>query len=410
MDSIVKKGILILYPYFPLWAWLSVTFLHKPLGFFVTLLGLPVAFYYLAKGSRKLPNYVVCLMLFTVYSLYSVFANDAMPDGSSPVFFVLNDATLLACILFIILENVTFTEKEMKTLTKGILFIVVISLAVSLLQSQDPSFFFNPLLEDGLIGLGENRNSAFSIYSWIALNSVSVTFPVLIAILVNFYDPKQIVFYLIMLAAIVVPFFNKGRAFMLATLIVLSQIVFDKDRALNKRVTYVFGFLIGILFLVSIAGEFGINIQEIIDNRILEKESDMASAKSRLTSYNVFMKVFPENPVFGVGPKTQDNVIDLLLGEANIIHVGYLSYLYYYGILGCIFIFLAIFFLLKEAWEVGKRSGFWGSFYGLLAFALGNLTFEYFYMSEMGLVLAVLYMKYYGGPYLERQENELRVA
>src|SRR5690606_6871798 len=153
---------------------------------------------------------------------------------------------------------------------------------------------------------------------------------------------------------------------------------FDSQRALSKRMTYVVGFVIGIFFLVAIAGELGINIQEIIDNRILEKDSDMASAKSRLTSYNVFMKVFPENPVFGVGPKTQDNVIDMLLGEANIIHVGYLAYLYYYGILGCIFIFLAIFFLLKETWNVGKKSGFWGSFYAFLAFAFGNLTFEYF--------------------------------
>jgi hypothetical protein len=389
-----------------------VTFLHKPIGFFVAILGLPVALYYLANGRKQVPKYLVCLMLFTAYSLYSVFANNSMPDNTSPFFFILNDASLLACILFIIIENIEFTEKEMNRLTRGILLVVGISLVVSVLQMKDTSIFFNPNMEDGLIGLGEERNSAFSIYSWVALNSVSVTFPALIAILVNFYEPKRLVFYIILLSAIIVPFLNKGRAFMIATLVVLSQLIFDSQRALSKRVTYVFGFVIGIFFLIAVAGEVGINIQEIIDNRILEKDSDMASAKSRLTSYTVFMKVFPENPVFGVGPKTQDNVIDLLLGEANIIHVGYLAYLYYYGILGCIFIFLALFFLLKETWIVGKRSGFWGSFYAFLAFAFGNFTFEYFVFSEMGLVLAVLYMRYYGGPYLEslKQPTELKVA
>ena len=121
----------------------------------------------------------------------------------------------------------------------------------------------------------------------------------------------------------------------------------------------------------------------------------MGSAKSRILSYEVFLKVFPANPYLGVGPETKKDVVDLLMGEAPIIHVGYLSYLYFYGIIGCIPIFLVLFFLLRDAWNVGRRSNFWGSFYGLLSFCFANFTLVYFNFSEMGIILAVLYIKYY---------------
>jgi len=93
-------------------------------------------------------------------------------------------------------------------------------------------------------------------------------------------------------------------------------------------------------------------------------------------------------------------VLDLLGGEAFVIHVGYLSYLYYYGFTGAFFIFMALILLLREAWLVGKRHEFWGSFYGLLGFALANFTFVYFNFSEMGIILAVIYMRYYNINYL----------
>jgi hypothetical protein len=38
---------------------------------------------------------------------------------------------------------------------------------------------------------------------------------------------------------------------------------------------------------------------------------------------------------------------------------------------------------------------FWGSFYGLLAFCVANTTFVYFNLSEMGIILAVIYLKYF---------------
>jgi hypothetical protein len=38
---------------------------------------------------------------------------------------------------------------------------------------------------------------------------------------------------------------------------------------------------------------------------------------------------------------------------------------------------------------------FWGSFYGLFSFCVANATLVYFNLSEMGILLAVIYMKYF---------------
>jgi hypothetical protein len=124
----------------------------------------------------------------------------------------------------------------------------------------------------------------------------------------------------------------------------------------------------GLVVIVLLATYFGFDLEEVVNTRIMEKDSDMASAKARVISYDVFVIVFPENPWLGVGPETKKDVIDLLRGEAPLIHVGYLSYLYFYGIAGCVFFFLALFFLIRDSWIVGRQKNFWGSFYGLIAF------------------------------------------
>jgi hypothetical protein len=144
-----------------------------------------------------------------------------------------------------------------------------------------------------------------------------------------------------------------------------------------------------------IAKEAGFDINKVIQDRILEKNSDMASAKARFLSYDVFMLKYPENPWVGVGPKTRPDVVKLLQGEAPLIHVGYLCYLYYYGLAGALLLFGALYFLLRDAWIVGRKFGFWGSFYGLLGFCFANTTFVFFDFSEMGIVIGIIYLHYY---------------
>jgi hypothetical protein len=227
------------------------------------------------------------------------------------------------------------------------------------------------------------------------LNTVGVTFPILIAILLNVYSIGTKPFPLIVAGGVIVSFLTKARFVMISTIIAFLQLLLIRTISLKRKLSIIGFFVAGIFLIIGAAQMSGYDINTTINERILEKGNDMGSAKTRLLSYDVFMMKFPENPYLGVGPKTRDDVVDLLGGDAPIIHVGYLSYLYFYGFFGAMLLFLALFFLLRDAWVVGKEEGFWGGFYGLLGFALANFTFVYFNFSEMGIILAVIYMRYY---------------
>jgi O-antigen ligase len=248
----------------------------------------------------------------------------------------------------------------------------------------------------------------YSIFSWVDLNSLGVTFPILIAILLNYYENNNLALFFLVFSTIVVCFLSQTRYTMISGVLVLFHLIITAKYSVGRKISILAIIVGSILLLGTVAYSVGIDIQEIINDRIMEKGTDISesSAGARITSYNVFVKKFPEHPWFGVGPHTRPDVQAMLGEGVPIIHVGYLSYLYYYGIAGCFFFFFSLVFLLRDAFIVGLKYKFWGSFYGLFAFCLANATFVYFNLSEAGIVLAVSYLKYYkSGAFRLREMN-----
>jgi len=396
LEKYIQKIILLLFPFYPLWG-LGFNYLtNQKISSFISLLWIPIVLYYLITKSNKLPKYLLFLIVFTIYHLSSVYLNNLVHANSNLYFVILSDPNVLACALFFIIENTNFDERFITIMNRNILLIVIISLVVSVIQIKYSSFFVSPEItdnEDNMIYLEQSRN--FSIYSWININSLGITFPILISILLNVYDIKKITFPFVVLSGIIVSFLTKARYVMISAIIVFSQLFISSKMTVRNKIISIIFAVISIVLLIAVAENSGFNIQQVIDDRILEKDKGMESANARMTSYYVFLLKFPENPWFGVGPETREDVVELLGGEATLIHVGYLSYLYYYGIIGFVVLLVSIFYLLRKAFIVGRKFLFWGSFYGLLSFCFANATFVYFNFSEMGIVLAVIYLKYY---------------
>lgn len=395
MNRFLQYFFLFLLPFYPIWEWMCYTATKKPLSVFVGATLILVIIYTIIVRQLKIPKYLVFLILFTIYHLISIYINDLIPPGNL-FFSILADQYVFACILFIVIESMTFEEFFINRMNPFIFTIVIISFMVSVIQIKYPTFFVTPKISSDLEGLTylfvDNRN--FSIYSWVNLNSLGITFPILISILLSMYTSKRSRIPLIMLMAFVVSFLSRARYIMISTIIVISQLFFNAKIELRKKVSTLV--LIGTLLvgLILFAGLYGFDIQQVINKRILEKDTEMQSARARITSYEVFMLKFPEHPWVGVGPETRADALRLLDG-IPIIHVGYLSQLYFYGLFGCLLLFLSIFFLLRDAWLAGKKYTYWASFYGLLGFCFANLTFVYFNLSEAGIVLAVIYVKYF---------------
>ena len=397
MNKIVQIFFLVFLPFYPLWSWLIYTVMGKTPSFFLIFILFPLTFYLIIVKKTRVPIYLLFLILFTIYHISTSFINNTFPPGSHPVLAVLTDINVLACAFFFIIENSSFDKPFISKMNKFIFLIILISLAVSIIQIFIPGFFVSPELIETVDNsyLSQGRN--FSIYSWSDLNTVGISFPIMISILLSTESLKGRISSSLIFSGIVVPFLTRSRYVMVSALVVLSQLFFNARFNLKKKIILLVVFVGVFVLLISLAKLSNFDIQQVVNERILERNSGLHSARVRITSLFVFLEKFPENPWFGVGPQTRDDVLILLGGLAPVIHVGYLSYLYYYGIFGCLLFFISLFYILKKAWRVGKTYMFWGSFYGFLSFCLANVTFVYFNLSEMGIILGMIYLKYYQG-------------
>lgn len=412
MNKFLQKFFIILIPFYPFWGWLSYSLIKQNVGMLVSLLCIPLAFFYIISSGKKNPKYLKLYICFTIYHLFSVYYNDLAYIYSTNWFsFILSDINVRACFILIIAENLVFEEKYFKKLTLFIFLSIIISLVVSLIQIKYVDFFVSPeitLNDENLIYLRQNRN--FSIYSWANLNSLGITFPIFVSLLLGVKYSKKGRHLIVIMSGIVVVFLARARYAMISVIIVLSQLLISTRLILRKKIYFLVGFVIGLALLLGVAHIIGFNVDQVINERILEKEGNMGSAMARVTSFNVFVLKFPEHPWFGVGPYTRADVRYLLGDSIPIIHVGYLSYLYYYGIVGSILLFLSLFYLLREAWVVGRKNKYWGSFYGLLTFCFANLTLVYFNLSEAGVIMTVIFLRYYAEKEVpEQDDNEFIV-
>ena len=368
----------------------------RNINIFTFIIFIPVISYYIFTQKIKIPKYLIFFILFTVYHFCSLIINHLIPFNMNFVYFIISDTNLLACMIFLIIENTQFDDAFILKMNRLVFIIVIISLIVSIIQIKFPYFLISPEITNSISNLTyieQGRN--FSIFSWVSLNSLGISFPILISILLGTFSINKKTSSVAIISGLIVSFLSRARYVMISSIIVLSQLFFNLKIELKKKVYTLLIFTTSIMILIWLAKIYDVNIQQIIDTRVLEKNTGMASAKVRITSFEVFKIIFPEHPWLGVGPETRADVIQLMRGVAPVIHVGYLSYLYFYGFFGASLLFISFFYLLKNAWFVGKKHLFWGSFYGLVTLLAANFTLVYFNMSEMGIILALIYLKHF---------------
>src|ERR1035437_3873737 len=140
MNKFTQRLLLIIFPFYPFWAYFLTYFTDKNIAVFANILLLPIAFYLFITSSKKLPKYLIFFIIFTIYHICSVLLNNLISKDANWVYAILSDANILACSLLIIVENTNFDSKFITKMNRHIFLIVLISLIVILIQIKNPLF------------------------------------------------------------------------------------------------------------------------------------------------------------------------------------------------------------------------------------------------------------------------------
>lgn len=361
--------------------------------------------------NLKLPYYVVIFGIFTFYAVFShaFLSNELKTDGIFK--YLYSNQYLLTLIVLVIVENTTFPPKWISWAIKILFFSLIVAAIVSIIQIFDPLFFTkNSNLIQGLPFdrfedyYRNNPNNVtsdvsrifekyrFSIYSYINEISVGMDSLAIFSLLIALKSYRWLRSLILVAAAAIISFLSSARWIMLNFLVVASQNVWIGNRIkILNFVKYGFYGIILLLLLLSLMKFTGINIEQFTQDRLLSK-----SANTRIYAFEVFTKVYPDQPIFGTGGVDTPKMQNLIQGRTSQIHVGYLKLFYYYGLFGGVLYLSFLASLLIRLWKMARGSNYWGSFFALMTFAIANFTLVVFGLNwSYGLILALIFSNHF---------------
>jgi hypothetical protein len=374
----------------------------------------------------RVPPYLQFLGLLVLYQMVTAIFISVEFMRIGAVKYVYSNSYVRAFLAFLILENTSFSIRSLNIVKRLILPILVLGAVVAIIQISDPFYFTDPymflseeatsiekvqrLLREGTVtSLSKLSNAGTrflvegyrnSIFSWVNTTSVGLDSLSLFSIVIGLKSYSKIQKIIVWVASALISFLCSYRWVMLNFIVLSSQLILTKKSLILNSVKFIILLTVILIGFYYTAPLLGIDIQKFVEERLLSE-----SAGTRLYAFEVFGNVFPENGIWGTGAKDTDAMNRLIRGKTGQIHVGYLKFLYYYGIAGFLIYLVFLFFLFRYLFALAKRTKYWGSFFAFLAVLIANLTLVDMSFDHYGLYLAMIFAKYVNKDHLFEQPN-----
>lgn len=370
----------------------------------------------MAAGTPlKFPKYLQVFGILVLFQIFTaIFVSDVFVTKGSLKYFY-SDPYVRAFLAFFILENTHFSAKQLKVVTMVILPLLVLASVVSVIQISNPFFFTDAsvflseeadslekvqrLLRDGSVtalSKLDNAGTRFlvqgyrnSIYSWVHTTSVGLDALAIFSLALGLKNYSKVKKAIIWIASALISFLCSYRWVMLNFFVISSQLVITQKGVIVNTIKYsiiIVALLVGFYYLAPV---LGLDIQKFIEERLLSE-----SANTRVYAFEVFGKVFPNNPIWGTAAEDTLEMKRLIRGKTGQIHVGYLKFLYYHGLVGMLIYLLFLFFLFQLLFQKARKTQYWGSFFAVLAVPIANLTLVDMSFDHHGIYLAMIFAKY----------------
>ncbi|MBS2211492.1 O-antigen ligase family protein [Carboxylicivirga mesophila] len=355
----------------------------------------------LVKGLKKSKIHYHIFLGFLVYLYYIIWdvinQLDTYQRKGFVYDFITNPYLQLVFLLFVI-DNLIIFKKDVVLIVKILKGVMLAAGVVSIIQLISDPFFLTPSsISEFSVGAGLQENvfevRRVSLFGFTGRMDVSLSMIPVLAIIVSFgLKEYNRIEYLYLIIGGIIAFATNSRYVQVAYVFCWFPVIFSgRFSETIKRMLLIPAFALLAYLVIQIVG---FDLHGYIEERIL---SD--SASTRVLAYEMLVRFFPDNPLFGTGFNMTDELEIAIGGRSSQIHVGYFAHLFSYGLVGSILAFGFWFSIQYRLYKHALKTHFWGSFIGFLTFTWANVTLVYYIIFTFGMALAFLFDKYYISEY-----------
>ena len=338
----------------------------------------------------KFNSVMIYGFLYAIYISISIFNNN------------IGYTQILSAIAAIGIIAITRVYTLDENLVRKIIFFfkitIVLSFIVSLYKVFNPSFMIP--FEKSFLKIGNiYQNRRPSIFGYVGLHDLALSLLPIGAILISYnqIQNKNNFGWILLLGIISV--LSNSRYIMVGFMILLIQnFTFRNSFVKVFRNT---GIILVISICILFALDFlGYSINDYFETRLFHEGGFVYT--TRYLAWQAFLEFFPENPLYGTGQHLTYDIQDFLGGRSSQIHVGYLSHLVHYGVIGSFLLFGFWIKILMMFFKTYRLTKFSGSFYGFLIFLWSIATFVSYSIITYGILFLFVFNTYYLKDYYEK--------
>jgi len=390
MSKLLKLYIWVLL-FSPFFSYFIVNYLELIPYYFWGSLGSIIAALLIIRGGVKIPKLIYPLILLAIYYFSWNFFNGRF-EKFGFIKLLFKDRTLHTISFLILVRNMNFTTKDLKKYLSVFKIYIILSVLFTIIQVLFNSSFFLPeqlTYFDGETAKYEIRN--VSMWGYLSLLDVGLSFIPILAIVIHksiVNKSKLTVFWLF--CGAFVSILTNSRWTMVNYILVLiyTGYLYYKINNIHLFGIIKYGIMVLVISIVSLSliKNYVYNLNDFYNNRIYS-----SSAESRLYGYQMFLKYFPDKPWFGTGVRVGEDLSADLAGKSSQIHVGYLSHLYEFGIIGSVILLFFWFKVVKYVWLIGKISGNFVYLVMFLCFLAANVTLVEYSFYYLGVLVIFIF-------------------
>ena len=358
---------------------------------------------WLSKGWSKIkfPAYALPLLLLSVYvGAWDFFNGNVAERGVEIVLF--RNYHFFSLVTLLIIENSTFSKKFIKRIVFLLTITIIPAILVSMIQATFDPFFFTPesYFTENAASIGnmyEMRPP--SIFAYLGFNDVALSFIPILSLVLGYrmrYNYDKLVTGVLMFLGGLVCFATNARYAMINFVTVISQVLVGKRMNIKKILLYVLVCILGLIVILLVLQYIGYDLGMYLQERLLD-----TSANTRLMAFSLIYKYLPQHPIFGTGVRVGEDLYWEIQYISSQIHVGYLSLLYEYGIVGGILTYWVWYLLFKDLRNVARMTKFYASLFGFVTFLLANAALVQYDIYLYGIVYLFVFSKHF------KDEHEL---